>query len=398
MSSRNVGWAERFLRSPTVFVGLRKKRSAQPTFRDDMALRYQFQLIEYLSMKLATKSQYTLSELINGLDATIKGDANCLITGVSPIQQSRPGHITFLSNPLYRKYLPSTQASAVVLTESEAALCTTNAVISRNPYYTYAKIAAFFAELPESYIGIHPTAVIGVGCQIDPSATVGPNCVIGNHVNIAANVMIGAGSIISDYVEIDEATQLDARVTIYHKVKLGKRVCVSSGAVIGSDGFGFANHQGVWHKVPQMGSVDIGDDVDIGANTTIDRGAVENTVVENGVKLDNLIQVGHNVRIGANTIIAGCVAIAGSTNIGKNCMVGGATCFAGHITICDNVMITGMTAVTKSIPEPGIYSSGIVGAVTNQEFRKNNARFHRLENLMQRVKTLESALKDLLKK
>ncbi len=203
---------------------------------------------------------------------------------------------------------------------------------------------------------------------------------------------------IGDHVEIGEETQLDARVTIYHKVKIGKRTRIASGAVIGSDGFGFAKQKGVWHKVPQLGSVIIGDDVDIGANTTIDRGAVENTKIANGVKLDNLIQVGHNVMIGENTIIAGCVAIAGSTVIGKNCMIGGATCFAGHITICDNVMITGMTAVTKSIREPGIYSSGIVGAVSNLEFRKNNARFHRLEHLMQRVKNLESALKDLTKR
>lgn len=346
-------------------------------------------------MKLVDKPEYKLSELINGLDATIKGDPNCLITGVGPIQEAQPGQITFLTNSLYRKYLPNTQASAVILAESDATECSTNAIISRNPYYIYAKVAAFFDDQHENDIGIHPTAVIGTGCQIDSSATIGPNCVIGHHVKIAANVLIGAGSIIGDNVEIGEAVELDARVTIYHHVTLGKRVRVASGAVVGSDGFGFANQKGVWHKVPQMGSVEIGDDVDIGANTTIDRGAVENTVIENGVKLDNLIQVGHNVRIGSNTIIAGCVAIAGSTTIGKNCMVGGATCFAGHITIGDNVMITGMTAVTKSIREPGIYSSGIVGAVTNQEFRKNNARFHRLEHLMQRVKTLESILKEL---
>jgi len=342
----------------------------------------------------SNKSQYKLAELIIGLDATIKGDPNCLISGVCPIQQSQPGHITFLTNPLYRKYLPITQASAVILTEAEAVECTTNAVISRNPYYTYAKIATFFEEQSETFAGIHTTAAIGMDCQIHPTAVIGPNVVIGCQVKIGANVIIGAGSSIADYVEIDENSQLDANVTIYHKVKIGKRTCIASGAVIGSDGFGFANQKGVWHKVPQLGSVVVGDDVDIGANTTIDRGAVENTVIENGVKLDNLIQVGHNVKIGTNTIIAGCVAIAGSTVIGKNCMIGGATCFAGHITIGDNVMITGMTAVTKSIHEPGIYSSGIVGAVPNQEFRKNNARFHRLENLMQRVKTLEIALKE----
>lgn len=344
-------------------------------------------------MKSSNPSQYKLADLITGLDVTLKGDPNCLISGVSPIQQSQPGHITFLTNSLYRKYLATTHASAVILSEADAVECSVNAIISRNPYYTYAKIAAFFADQIDVVSGIHPSVIVGDHTQIDPSAIIGANCVIGSHVKIAADVVIAPGSLISDHVELGEATQLDAGVKIYHKVKIGKRARIASGAVIGSDGFGFANQKGVWHKVPQLGSVEIGDDVDIGANTTIDRGAVENTIIANGVKLDNLIQIGHNVFIDANTIIAGCVAIAGSTVIGKNCMVGGKTSFAGHITICDNVMITGMTAVTKSIREPGIYSSGIVGAVTNKEFRKNNARFHRLENLMERVKTLEGLLK-----
>lgn len=346
-------------------------------------------------MKSANKLQYKLADLIHGLDVTLKGDPDCLITGISPIQQSQPGHITFLTNSLYRKYLAHTQASAVILAEGDAGLCPVNAIISRNPYFTYAKIASFFAEQHDWVTGVHPTAVIGDHCMIADSAVVGANCSLGRHVKIGPNVIIGPGTIIGDHVEIGEGTQLDARVTIYHGVMIGRRSRVASGAVIGSDGFGFANQKGVWHKVPQLGSVILGDDVDIGANTTIDRGAVENTVIENGAKLDNLIQVGHNVRIGENTIIAGCVAIAGSTTIGKNCMIGGASTFAGHIVIGDNVMITGMTAVTKSINEPGIYSSGIVGAVTNKEFRKNNARFHRLENLMDRVKSLELALKEL---
>lgn len=346
-------------------------------------------------MKSSIKTQYTLSELIAGLEVTLKGDPNCLIKGVSPIQQSLPGHITFLTNPLYKKFLPATQASAVILSEADAEGCSVNAVISRNPYFTYARIAAYFDELAKASAGVHPTAVIGANCHIHSSAAIGPHCVIGDGVHIAAQVRIGAGSMIGDEVEIQESAQLDARVTLYCKVKIGKRTRIASGVVVGSDGFGFANQKGVWHKVPQLGSVEIGDDVDIGSNTTIDRGAVENTVIENGVKLDNLIQVGHNVVIGANTIIAGCVAIAGSTTLGKNCMIGGATCFAGHLTVCDNAVITGMSAVTKSIREPGIYSSGIVGMVSNDEFRKNNARFHRLGHLMERVKSLETTLKEL---
>jgi UDP-3-O-[3-hydroxymyristoyl] glucosamine N-acyltransferase len=338
---------------------------------------------------------YTIKELTQGLDVTVKGDTSCVITGVSPIQQAQPGHISFLTNSLYRKYLESTQAAAIVVGEADADACEHTVIVSRNPYYTYAKIAAYFSTTPEAIAGVHATAVIGDACVISDSASIGPHCVLGRQVKIGANVVLGSGCVIGDGVEIADDTHVDAQVTIYHQVKIGKRVRIASGVVIGSDGFGFANQKGVWHKVPQLGSVEIGDDVDIGSNTVIDRGAIENTVIEAGVKLDNLIQVGHNVRIGSNTIIAGCVAIAGSTTIGKNCMVGGATCFAGHISVCDQAMITGMTAVTKSITEPGVYSSGIVGAVPNLEFRKNNARFHRLDNLMQRVKTLEATLKKL---
>jgi UDP-3-O-[3-hydroxymyristoyl] glucosamine N-acyltransferase len=338
--------------------------------------------------------QYSLSELIQGLDAVIHGDPHCVITGICPIQQSQAGQITFLSNPLYRQYLSATTASAVILSEKDLPFCPVNAVVSANPYYTYAKIAGFFAEHEINLIGIHPSAVIGVGCDIDPTANIAANCVIGKRVKIAAHTFIGPGTILGDDVVIGEGSHLAARVSILHKVKIGKSVRIASGAVIGSDGFGFANQKGTWHKVPQLGSVIIGDGVDIGANTVIDRGAIEDTVIEEGVILDNLIQVAHNVHIGAHTIIAGCVAIAGSTVIGAHCMVGGGTCFAGHITICDYAVITGMSAVTKSITEPGMYSSGIVGVVPNQEFRKNNARFHRLGNLMQRVKNIELALKD----
>lgn len=340
-------------------------------------------------------NQYTLAELIQGLDVELKGDPQCLITGVSPIQQSQSGHISFLTNAAYKKYLSSTIAAAVILHPKDLDTYTGNAVLSTNPHFTYAQIAAYFCKPAVHVAGIHPSVSISENCQIAASVTIGANCTIGQHVKISAGVHIGAGTVIEDHCEIGEATQLDANVTLYHHTKIGKRSHLSSGVVVGSEGFGFANQRGVWHKVPQLGNVCIGDDVDIGANTTIDRGALEDTIIENGVKLDNLIQVGHNVKIGENTLICGCVAIAGSTVIGKNCMIGGAVCFAGHLTVCDGAMITGMTAVTKSIREPGIYSSGIVGAVPNQEFRKNNARFHRLGHLIERVQSLEFALKAL---
>jgi UDP-3-O-[3-hydroxymyristoyl] glucosamine N-acyltransferase len=344
---------------------------------------------------MKSSKQYTLGELVQGLDVTVQGDPHCVITGVSPIQASLPGHITFLTNSLYRKYLPETQASAVILSDADAATCKTNIVVTPNPYYVYAKVAAYFSEQPDVVVGVHPTSVMAASSVIDPTASIGPHVVIGERVQIGARVVIGAGTVIGNDCSIGESSRLDANVTVYHHVTIGKRAHISSGVVIGSDGFGIAPHEGAWHHVPQLGGVDIGDDVDVGANTSIDRGALENTIIENGVKLDNLIQVAHNVKIGAHTVIAGCVAIAGSTTIGAHCIIGGASCFAGHMTIADGVMVTGMTAVTKSIDAPGMYSSGIVGAVPTHEFRKNNARFHRLENLMQRVKTLESAIKEI---
>lgn len=338
------------------------------------------------------KEQYSLSELVAGLDVTVRGDMDCLIRGVATIQQAQAGHIAFLMNPLYKKYLADTQASAVILSQEDSTFCTTNAIISRDPYYTYAKIAAYFQRKKLPAAGIHPSVVIGQDCEIHPSVSIGPNCVIGDGVKLAAYVMIAGGCSLGDDCELGEGVQLDARVTIYHQVKLGKRVLVASGVVIGSDGFGIAKHKGAWQKVPQLGRVIIKDDVEIGANCCIDRGAIEDTVIEKGVKLDNLIQIGHNVRIGENTAIAGCVGIAGSAVIGKNCLIGGGSGVNGHITITDNVMITGMTAVSKSIRESGIYSSGVGGVVTNLEWRKTSARLHRLEQMAQRIKALESAL------
>jgi UDP-3-O-[3-hydroxymyristoyl] glucosamine N-acyltransferase len=342
-------------------------------------------------MKTSHRS-FALAELTHGLDVTIQGDPDCLVTGITPIQQAQPGHITFLSNPSYRKYLPNTQAAVVILSKENAKDCLVTAVISANPYYTYAKIAEFFDVFPNDSAGIHASTVIGKDCDIHPTVSIAANCVIGDQVKINKNVVIGPGCIIGDHSILDEAVRLDARVTIYHAVEIGKRTRISSGVVIGADGFGFAQQNNSWYKVPQLGGVKIGQDVDIGANTTIDRGALESTIIEDGVKLDNLIQIGHNVKIGAHTIVAGCTGIAGSTTIGKHCMIGGAACITGHITICDHVVITGTTGVSKSIHEPGMYTSGVIGAVPREEFVKNNARFYRLGQLMDRVKALELAL------
>lgn len=331
----------------------------------------------------------TIAELAKDLDVLIKGNPQCAIEGVCTIQNSRSGCITFLMNPLYKKYLSTTQAAAVILNEQDATSCPVNALITSNPYYIYARIAAFFDKRMRSAGGVHATAVIGKNCHIHPTASIGPLCVLGDHVAIGANVHLGPHCVIGDETSIDENSRLDARVTVYHKIKIGKHVVIASGVVIGSDGFGIAKHQGNWHKVPQLGSVIIEDFVEIGANCAIDRGAIEDTIIEKGVKLDNLIQIGHNVRIGENSAVAGCTGFSGSSSLGKNCLVGGAANFAGHINVADHVVITGMTAVSKSIREPGVYSSGVGGLTTNKEWKKNSARLHRLDSLNKRIKALE---------
>ena len=286
----------------------------------------------------------------------------------------------------------------MILSQAEAEECQANAIIAKNPYYVYSQIAHYFRSKETVSLGVHETAIIGKDCHIDVSASVGPYAVLGAGVTIGKQVVIGAHCALGDNVTIGDDSRLDARVTLYRNVTLGKRVHIASGAVIGSDGFGLAPCDGKWHMIPQLGAVRINDDVTIGANTTIDRGAMQDTVLEEGVKLDNLIQVGHNVQIGAHTVVAGCVALAGSSKIGRHCIIGGASNIAGHIELTDHVVLTGMSAVTKSITEPGVYSSGIVGAVTNQEFRKNNAWFHRLGHLVQRVKSLEVIVKESIVK
>lgn len=332
------------------------------------------------------------NRLDSQIDIQIKGDPACVIDGVCTIQEGKTGHITFLTNPAYKKYLATSKASAIILTLEDAKMCETNALITSNPYYVYSIIAAFFEVKTKLPPGIHPSTQIGKDCCIDPSAIIGPQCVIGNHVRIGARTQVSPGCIIGDFTEIGEDSELDARVTLYHQIRVGNRVRIASGVVVGSDGFGIAKHKNTWHKVPQLGTVVIEDDVDIGANTTIDRGAIEDTVIGKGVKLDNLIQVGHNVQVGENTAIAGCVGISGSARIGKNCVIGGAACFAGHITVADNVMITGLTAVTKSIIEPGVYSSGAGGLMKNTEWRKNTIRVRQLEKIVERVKELEDCI------
>ncbi len=333
----------------------------------------------------------TIAQLAEHLGSEFKGDGTCEIHGIAPLSIAGTGQATFLDNAKYRKYLTQTKAAVVILANKYLADCPTNAIIADNPHLAYAKLATLFSPKLKHTPGIHASAVVAESAQIAASASVGPNCIVGANVILAEQVVIGAGSVIGDNCVIGEKSQLNANVTLYQGVRIGRHCIIHSGAVIGADGFGFAQSDQGWYKVPQLGGVSIGDRVEIGANTTIDRGAINDTVIEDGVKLDNQIQIGHNVKIGAHTIIAGCVGIAGSTTIGKACMIGGGACLNGHIDIADKSIITGMTGISKSVTEPGIYCSGIQAA-KRTEWKKNAIQFNHLHEINERVKKLEQII------
>jgi UDP-3-O-[3-hydroxymyristoyl] glucosamine N-acyltransferase len=334
---------------------------------------------------------YALGDLASRLGGAVYGDRDCLIRDVAAIQQASPGTVTFLANPRYRKYLASTSASAVILSSEELNACPVSAWVVDNPYLTFAKVAALLHAASDFRKGIHETAFVSPESHVHATAWIGPHSVVDSGAEIGAQVQVGPGCYIGEGCFLGDASRLVAHVVLCRRTRIGKRALLHPGVVVGSDGFGMANDGEVWIKVPQLGGVWIGDDVEIGANTTIDRGTIEDTVVEDGVKLDNQIQVGHNVRIGAQTAIAGCVGIAGSTTIGKRCAIGGGAGIGGHLEIADQVHITGMSMVTKSIREPGVYSSGMP-AQPNRLWRRSIGHFRRIEELARRVQALEAQL------
>ena len=319
-----------------------------------------------------------LGELAVRFGCELRGDPQLRVARVATLSSAGPGDLGFLANPRYRTQLRTTRATAVVLDEASAPLCPTAALVHSNPYATYARLAALLHPVPSAPPGVHPSAVIDASALIAPSASVGAGVVIGARAAVGERAHIGCGSVLGADVRVGADCLLHACVTLAPGTQLGERVCLQSGVVIGADGFGFARDGVGWIKVPQLGSVRIGDDVEIGANTTVDRGAIDDTIIEAGVKLDNLIQVGHNVRIGEHTIIAGCTGISGSTRIGARCMIGGAVGIAGHLDICDDVVVTGKSAVTRSIGTPGVYS-GVMPAEAAALWRRLVGRFKRLE-------------------
>jgi len=335
----------------------------------------------------------TLAQIAQAVDGQLTGDGDYRIDGVGTLSQATPQQITFLANTKYEKFLNQTHAGAVIVAFGMGTELKTNVIEATDPYVAYAKAASLLYPPLKAESAIHATA------WIDPDAIVAENVNIGPHVTvdkgavIKSGVIIGAGSVIESNVRIGENCHIKANVTLCHQVQIGQRVIIHPGAVIGADGFGIANDNGIWIKVPQLGRVLIGNDVEIGANTTIDRGAIEDTVISDGVKLDNQIQIAHNVNIGEHTVIAGCVGIAGSTRIGKYCAIGGGAAIGGHLEIADGVQLTGMSMVTKSISNSGVFSSGIP-VEPNKQWHRNVVRHRQMDKLFERVKRLEKQIKD----
>ena len=324
-----------------------------------------------------------LGELAEFLGATLRGSPEKEITGLATLQEAGPSQLSFLANPQYRKYLADSQAAALLLKAADAEGYAGDALVVPDPYLAYARVSHLFDPKPKAAGGIHPTAVIADDAQVDPAASIGAFAVIESGARIGAGVTVGAQCFIGERCEIGADGWLAPRVTLYHDVRIGQRVVIQSGAVIGGEGFGFANSKGVSHKIAE-----------VGVNTAVDRGALADTVIGNGVKLDNQIQIAHNVQIGDHTAMAACVGISGSTKIGKHCMLAGGVGLVGHIDICDNVFITGMTMVTHSITEPGAYSSG-TAMQPAAEWRKSAARLRHIDDMARRLKQLEKRVGDV---
>lgn len=333
----------------------------------------------------------TLGELANGLGLELRGNPEAQVTHVAPLDEAQAGALSFCTGPKHAQALAETGATVVLVHPAQAGLAKVNVLLTPNPYLAYAEAIDLLYPEPPQQAGCHPSAIIDPQARLDPSCWVGAGCIVEAEVEVGAGAFIGPGSFLGRNSSIGEFSRLVAEVTICHHVVIGRRNFILPGAVIGGDGFGFAENRGQWRRIRQLGRVVTGDDVEIGANTTIDRGALSDTIIEDGAKLDNLIQIGHNVVIGQHTAIASCTGIAGSTRIGRHCQIGGAVGMAGHLNIADHVHFTGMAMVTKSVRESGLYS-GNFPAMPNHDWRKMIVQLRRIEELTQRVKALEQQL------
>jgi UDP-3-O-[3-hydroxymyristoyl] glucosamine N-acyltransferase len=328
---------------------------------------------------------FTLAQLAERFGLALAGDGATRIERVGTLAGDAPHRLSFLANPRYRAELPASSAAAIVLREADAALWARPALLAKDPYAAFAKISALFETRPARDAGVHASAVVDASASVHPSAHVGAFVAIGARSRVEAGAVLGPGCVIGEDCVVGPDCELVARVTLVARVRLGARVRVHPGAVIGAAGFGLAMEDGAWLNVPQLGGVRIGDDCEIGANTTIDRGALADTVLEEDVRLDNQIQIGHNAVIGAHTAMAGCSAVAGSARIGRYCLIGGGAGVLGHLAVGDRVTVTAMSLVTHSLAGPGEYSSG-TPIQDNRAWRRNAARFKQLDALARRLK------------
>lgn len=332
-----------------------------------------------------------LSTLAEHLGAKLIGDPEFEIQNVAPIEQAQAHELTFLVGGHYRKYLKTTKAGAIILKETEAQDFPGNALIVKNPEFSFAQVLRdFFSAKKTQQSGIHPTACVSENSFIDPSASVGPHVVIGENTSVGAHAVIHAGAVLGNQVNIADGVIIHSNVSIYDQTEIGENSIIFAGAVLGADGFGYVNHQKKWEKIPQIGRLIIGKNVEIGANSTLDRGAIQDTVIGNGVKIDNLVQIGHNVRIGDHTIIAGCTVIAGSVKIGSHCMIGGSVTINNHVIICDGAVVTGCSEVLSSIETLGVYSS-CLPVQPHREWFKILARIKKLDEMEKRLANLEKS-------
>jgi UDP-3-O-[3-hydroxymyristoyl] glucosamine N-acyltransferase len=345
----------------------------------------------------ANEQTYTLGDIVARFGGEIFGDAQVRVSQVASLEKAQACHISFFTASRFQKQLDATKAGAVIVGVEARDATQKPRIVSSNPYAYFAKVSALFNPAPVIEAGIHATAQVGDGAVIAPTASVGPFVNIGRGAKIGERAVIGAGCVVGENTEIGADTRLYPRVVIYHQCVIGERVIIHSGAVIGADGFGLAREDGRWLKIPQIGRAVIGDDVEIGANTTIDRGALEDTVIEEGVKLDNQIQVAHNVQIGAHSAMAGCVGIAGSAKIGRNCTVGGAGMILGHLQIADNVSVSSGTLITKSITRAGAYTSAMPFS-THGQWLKNAAHLRHLDSMAEKIHALEQKITELERK
>lgn len=336
----------------------------------------------------------TLTELVARFGGELVGDGSRVVRQVAPLECAEPDEIGFVSQGKYLEQLAGTRAGAVILPVDAHDASDLPRILTPNPYLYFARVSTLLNPAMRPPAGIHPAATVAPDADIAPDASIAAGAVVGSGVRIGARTVIGANCVIGDHARVGDDCLLHAHVTVYHRCEVGNRVILHSGCVIGADGFGFAPNEGSWEKIPQIGRVLIGDDVEVGACTTIDRGALEDTVIEEGVKLDNLIQVAHNVRIGAHTVIAGCTGIAGSATIGRHCMIGGAAMIIGHIDIADGTRISTNTLITKSLSKPGTYTAALPFA-EHADWLRNAVHMRNLDKLAGRIKQLEKRLNEL---